>query len=244
MGLLSKNLASAEVSFAGIKAYADSGEEDVPIVASVTVEQHAQLGGKEPLPMLGALGAVTLLSMLRREPQYVVPFMVLITSMSEELMEGDGELGEFSSRECVVTDPEMLSIMVGASSGLGGFSGDSMSTAALNSSLPVVSDVLPGPVERTTQVILKRGRNGVGYVRFKFPMKSANALTTVGAWTAVVDQLARSAPREHVANPIGAGLKALNMMWENADYPNGFSVQDSAYVGVTVAEVVASHTPD
>ncbi len=244
MGLFSKNLATADVSFAGIQAYAESGDEDVSIVASVTVEQRGQLDGKESLPMLGSLGAVTLMSMLRREPQYVVPFMVLVSSMSEELMDGAGEVGDFSSRECVVTDPEMLSVMGGASSGFGGFSGNSMVTAALNSSLPVLEDVLPGPVERTTQVILKQGRNGIGYVRFKFGMGSANALTTIGAWTASVDRLTRSASREQVATPIGAGLKALDAIWQDAGYPNGFTVSESAEVSYLVADVTASHTPD
>jgi hypothetical protein len=241
MGLFSKQVAGADVSFSGITEFANSGDDEFTISATATVEQGRQLGGKEPLPMLGSLGAVTLLSMLRREAHYVIPFMSLIESVSEGLLDEDVATEDFAIRDCVVTDPEMLNIMVGASEGLGG---DSMHTAAVNGSLPVLTDVLPGEVERTTQVLLKEGRNGLGYVRFKFGMGSANALTTIGAWTATVDRLATSAPREEVAVPIANGLKVLRILWESMGYPNGFSVQESAEVGAAVTDTTARYTPD
>ena len=56
------------------------GDEEATISARVEVTQRDRLGGKEPLPMLGSLGATRLLSMLRREPDFVIPFMGLVRS--------------------------------------------------------------------------------------------------------------------------------------------------------------------
>ena len=69
-------------------------------------------------------------------------------------------------------------------------------------------------------------------------------MTTIGAWTATADRLVRSAPREHVAIPIGPGLKALDAIWQDAGYPNGLTVAESAEVSVLFADGTPRHTPD
>ncbi len=245
MGLLTKKIARCEVAFGGIQEYADSDDPEVTISATVAVEQDRQIGGKEPLPMFGALGATRLLSMLRREPQYVVPFMTLVGAMVDDLLDDDaGDPTEFTARGCVVTDPELLAVMVGASSGLGGFAGDSTNSAALNSSLPSLVEQLPGPQDRTTTLELHEARNGMGSVRFKFPMKSANALSTIGAWTATVERLVTTHPREAMAVPVGQGLKALGILWERLEYPSGLSVAQGREMEEMLTDVVARNTPD
>jgi hypothetical protein len=83
MGVFSKKVAASEVEFAGILDYSESGDEEVTISARLEVSQRDRLGGKEPLPMLGSLGAARLLSMLRREPDFVVPFMGPVRSLAE-----------------------------------------------------------------------------------------------------------------------------------------------------------------
>lgn len=245
MGLLTRKIAKCNVAFSGIQDYANSEDPDVTISATVAVEQRRQIGGKEPLPMFGALGATRLLSMLRREPQYVVAFMTLVDGMVDALM-GDegGNLAAFTARGCVVTDPALLAAMVGASSGLGGFAGDATHSAELNISLPSLVGQLPSAQERATALELHEARNGMGSVRFKFPMKSANALTTVGAWTATVEHLVTTHSREAMAVPIGQGLKALGILWERLEYPPGLSIAQGREVEAMLSEVVASNTPN
>jgi hypothetical protein len=236
MGLLTKKIAASNVSFAGIVDYANSGEEERPISATVKVERHGQIGDKEPLPILGALGAARLLSMLRREAHYVAPFMALVEAIAEELNRDDLDAPAFAVRDCVLTDPELLTITAIGEGSLG--------EAALNSGVPVLVDVLHGPVERTTSVQLHEGRNGMPSIKFKFPMKSANALTTIGAWTATVDYLVTGWPREEMAAPIGAGLRGLLAIWEASGYSTELGIRDGMAIEALLTDVVATNTPD
>ncbi|HET7121398.1 MAG TPA: hypothetical protein VFI17_09135 [Solirubrobacterales bacterium] len=245
MGIFSHKVAAAAVSFAGILDYAESGEEERTISARVEVEQRDRLGGKEPLPMFGPLGAARLLSMMRREPHYVIPFMGLVEAVAEALTDDDLDTSTFASRATVLTDPGLLAVGAEASLAAGGsWAEDGIRTAELNSSIPVVVASLPGPVERTTTLQLHEARNGMGSVRFKFPTKSANALTTVGAWAATVDCLVRSGSREEIALPIGAGLNALTKIWESLGYPSGVSLSEGTEIEALLTDVTARHTPD
>lgn len=236
MGIFTKRVAASNVSFAGIVDYANSGEEERPISAMVQVERRGQIGDKEPLPLLGALGAARLLSMLRSEAHYVLPFMSLIETVAEELNDDGLDAPAFACRECVLTEPEILAMTV--------FDEDSLRTAALNSGIPVVVDDLPGGVERTTSVQLHEGRNGMPSVKFRFPMRSANALTTIGAWTATVDYLVTGWPREEMAVPIGAGLKGLLAIWEASGYSTEVGMRDGMAIEALLTDVVATNTPD
>lgn len=245
MGIFSRKVAVAAVSFAGILDYAESGEDEAAISARVEVEQRDRLSGKEPLPMFGPLGAARLLSMMRREPHYVIPFMALVGAIAEALTDDDLDHSTFASRETVLTDPGLLAVVADASMAAGGSGAeDGIRTAALNSGVPVLVDTLPGPIERTTDLQLHEARNGMGSVRFKFPTKSANALTTVGAWTATVDCLVRDGSREEIALPIGAGLNALTKIWESMGYPSGVSISEGAEIEAMLTDVTARHTPD
>jgi hypothetical protein len=245
MGVFSKKVAASEVEFAGILDYAESGDEEVTISARVEVTQRDRLGGKEPLPMLGSLGAARLLSMLRREPDFVIPFMGLVRSLAEDLADDDLDLSQFRCRDAVLTDPDLLAISANAYSSLGGaWADDGIKSAALNTSIPVVVDDLPGPVERTTTLQLHEARNGMGSVRFKFPMQSANALTTIGAWTATVDSLVSGGTREDMALPIAGGLGALCSLWDDMSNPMGVSIREGAEIEAVVTDVTARHTPD
>lgn len=236
MGIFTKKVAASNVSFAGIVSYANSGEEERPISAMVQVERQGQIGDKEPLPMLGVLGAARLLSMLRSEAHYVAPFMALVEAVAGELSGDDFDPPAFAVRDCVLTDPELLAMTV--------FDEGSLRDAALNSGIPIVVDDLPGRVERTTSVQLHEGRNGTPSVKFKFPMRSANALTTIGAWTATIDYLVTGWPRDEMAAPIGAGLKGLLAIWEAAGYPPGFGIRDGMAIEALLTDVVATNTPD
>jgi hypothetical protein len=249
VGLFSKKVAESEVWFSGIQAFAESGQEEAVISAQVQLTEKGRLAGKEPLSLLGPLGATRLLSMLRREDHYVIPFMTMVESVAQELEEIEGEPTDFSVRGCVVTDPEMLSMMVGASASAGGpWAGDSMRTAELNSSLPStverLNKRLPGPSERTTSLAVHEARNGAASVRFKFNMSASNALTTIGAWAATVDHLVTQRPREEMATPIEMGLKALYAIWTELGNPLGVSVADGTQMEALVADVTTSHIPD
>lgn len=236
MGIFTKKVAASNVSFAGIVDYANSGEEERPISAMVQVERHGLIGDKEPLPMLGALGAARLLSMLRREAHYVAPFMALVEAVAEELNSDDLDASAFAVRDCVLTDPELLAITA--------IGEDSLGEAALNSGIPILVDDLPGPIERTTSVQLHEGRNGMPSVKFRFPMRSANALTTIGAWTATVDYLVVGWPREGMAVPIGAGLKGLLAIWEASGRSADLGMRDGMAIEALLTDVVATNTPD
>lgn len=245
MGLFSRKIAESRVWFSGIQEYADSGDEEFAISAQVEISEHGQIGGKEPLPMFGPLGAARLLSMLRRESHYVIPFMTLADAVATNLLDKELDLAEFSVRGSVLTDPELLAIMVGASSSSGGpGADDSMRTAELNGSLPIVAEQLPDTSERSTTLELHEARNGMGSVRFKFPMGSSNALTTIGAWAATVDYLATQWPRQEMATPIGAGLRGLKLIWEKLGHPLDVSVRQGAEIEALISEAVASNTPD
>jgi hypothetical protein len=242
MGLFSKNVAEVEVAFAGIREYAESGEEERVISAQVEITEKSSLGGKDSLPFFGPLGATRLLSMLRREQHYVIPFMTLVESVAEELDDSAADLSDFSVRGSVVTDPEILSMMIGDSeSGGGPWAGNAIRTAELNSTLPMLVQDLPSRAERTTKLELHRTR-GRASVRFKFGLGSSNALTTMGAWAATVDHLVRLHPPEQMAIPVGRGLKALHMIWTNMEFPRGVSIAESTAIEQDVTETVAVNT--
>lgn len=239
VGLLAKKIARSTVTFAGLHEYADSGDDDIPIIAQVEVIENRPLGKNPSLPFLGPLGAARLLSLLRREPQFVVPFMDVVSSVSAELLNDDADLAEFSVRGSIITDPAALDAGI-ALSAYGSEAGG-LSRAQLNSSVPVLVEQLPGDAERSTTVDLVHQRNGTGSVRFKFGLGSSNALTTIGSWTATVDYLATRWPREQMATPIGEGLRVLGAAWDEVGNPPGVGVPELAELEALLTLVTAKH---
>jgi hypothetical protein len=233
MGLFTKVVAESDVAFSGIQEYADDESGEKVVAATAEVVQKRQLGGKEPLPMFGPLGAVRLLSMLRREQQYVIPFMVLVAGVADELEDEGFDPAGFSVRGCATTDREVL---VAA--------GTDLPTIALNCSLPVLQNRLPGPSERTTALELHEARNGMASVRYKFSAKASNALTTIGAWAATVDYLVPRSPKQEMALPVARGLRGLGMVWDNLGNPMGISISEGAEIEALLTDVVARNTPD
>lgn len=239
MGLLAKKIARSTVTFAGLREYAGSGDEDVPILAHVEVFEDRPLGENPPLPFLGPLGAARLLSLLRREPQFVVPFMDVVSSVSAELLNKDADPAEFAARGSIITDPAALKAGVALSAYGSGASG--LTRAQLNSSVPVLVEQLPGDAERSTTVGLVHERSGNSSVRFKFGLGSSNALTTIGAWTATVDYLVTRWPREQMAAPIGEGLRVLRTAWDELGNPPGVGGSQLAELEALLTPVTAKH---
>lgn len=243
MGLFTtKKIARSTVTFAGLQEYADSGDEDIPILAHVDVSEDRPLGENPPLPFLGPLGAARLLSLLRREPQFVVPFMDLLSTVSAVLLIDDADPADFSVRGSIITDPAALNAGIALSAY--GPGGNGLTKAQVNSSVPVLVEQLPGDAERSTTVGLVQEHNGIGSVRFKFGLGSSNALTTIGSWTATVDYLVTRWPREQMAVPIGEGLRVLGSAWDELGNPPGIGVSELAELDSLLTLVTAKQFLD
>jgi hypothetical protein len=241
MGLLTKKVAEATVSFGESPGRAFPGASGIP--AEVRIERHRQLGGKEPLPMLGSLGAVRLLSMLRREERYVLPFMVLTASLSEHLMAEGMDPSVFAVRDCAPSDIGDFKKKAAEVPGVPEWAPDWSVAAEVDRALPTLVHDLADKPQLTVKLELHEGRNGIGFVKFKFGM-SAHPLATVAAWAAVVDQLVRNSTWEEMANPIGGGLKTLGMVWKELGAPNGLELTDAAGAEYHVTDYTARFTPD
>lgn len=138
MGPFARKLAESRVSFSGIREYAESGLEDRPIRANAVLTERRRFDGKIPLLYLGPLGAVRLLSMLRREPHYVFPFMALVEAAGRRLRTSEAS-HQFRMRDCVETNPQELSEEIErARYGSDAQAEYAVRMAELNSSIPIV----------------------------------------------------------------------------------------------------------
>ena len=226
------------MTFAGIKDYADSGVEERPILAAVAYDgADARFRSRSALSLMIPLGASHLLGLLRRMPQYVAPYMEIVDAVGVAILEQEPG-ADFRVRDQVLTDPEVFAISV---AGLGP---EAMPEAAVNSALPVVETQLAGKVEREARLRLMVGKRGeTPWASYKFRMGSSNPLTTIGAWSAVLEFGVRNWSYEDVALPAAAGMRALVGAWREMGCPPGVPLQISSGLGQLVTEVVLADDP-
>lgn len=205
MGLLNVELVAAQVSFAGIAAYANSDLEECPIRAQVAISGDDQLyQGKPALVTMLSLGACRMAEMLNREPRYMEPFMRLVGHVSDALL-GLPSGADFRVRDHVLTDSVELTTWAQ-------MSGDP-TQAEVNGALPVVDKQLEGVERETTLRLMVRKSSEAPWASFKFKLGSANPLTTIGAWSAALEQGVRSYPYEEIARPTAAALSTVSAGW-------------------------------
>lgn len=193
--------------------------------------------------MLGSLGAVRLLSMLRREERYVLPFMVLTAAVSEHLMDESMDPSAFAVRNCAPSDIGDFKARASKIPGIPEWAPDWSVATEVGRALPTLVHDLADKPQSIVKLELQEGRNGIGFVKFKFGM-SAHPLASVAAWAAVVDQLVKNSSWKEMANPIGGGLKTLGLVWKDLGAPNGLGLADAARVEYNVTDYTARFTPD
>jgi hypothetical protein len=242
MGLFSKPLARSDVQFSGVEAYANSGDEDVAISAQVDLTQTEDtLGVADTAALMGALGAARLLSLLRREPQYVEDFMILIKALGMQLYVED-DPASFSVRHLPMLQGGLFAPLIERLDAPNmSYTEHSPNAAAIGGSLPETVSSLPDPAERSTSLLLMNSKHGPT-VEFKFKMGSANALTTIGAWAATVDECVRSRPKERGAVPLAWGLRGLTAIWDDLGQPPGVPVKLSMQIDQGITQIVLQYS--
>ena len=208
MAILSKRWLEASVALSSVSEYANSGEVDRPIRASVGLTRHvADEGGIDALGLLVPLCASRLLSLGRRDPSIVPSLMEIVSASAIELAELGDNPAAFRVREIVDSvDPLILA-------------------------LPIVDREPTAPTERETRLVLaKRRGRGAWWGEFKIPRSSANPVVTGTALFAVLEYVARYASYERALRPTITGLAALYAAWVERGSPLGVSVGDSVEI--------------